>query len=269
MKSTGQVGANVLYPELSYTILGAAMDVHNALGPGWDEEACHMALLHALHEKGLKAESKRHGEMIHRDSVIHRFVLDIIVEDSIILELKNIVAPFAPVHFLQLINYLKFWDKPLGILINFGLDRLVSQRIPYTLEKGTVIHDEDWAAFRDAAPEEAETMDRLSQAVIEQHGLGYHTAIYKELFEAECAFLQMTCVQPAVNLSYDGFSLGTQKMDAFCINSRVLVIVSALGMTCTSVDLLRMKHYLRSGHYSGGIIAHFGQQSLNLHPVLL
>ena len=269
MKSEGEVGEKVLFPELSYAILGAAMDVHNALGPGWDEEACHIALLHALHAKGLNAESKRRGELMHRDTCIHRFVLDIVVEDSIILELKNMVAPFAPVHFLQLINYLKFWNKPLGILINFGLDRLTSQRIPYTPEKGAIIHDENWDAFRDSAPEEADLVDSLSQVILDQHGLGYHTAIYKELFKAECAFRKINYEAPDVNLSFGDLSLGTRKMDAFCINSRVFVIVSAMGGTSSSIDRLRMKHYLRTSHCSIGLIAHFGQQSLNLHPILL
>ncbi len=56
---------HVIYPELSYKIMGAAMDVHNQLGPGWDEDAYHSALVHALRKSGLKAESKLRGVLIY------------------------------------------------------------------------------------------------------------------------------------------------------------------------------------------------------------
>lgn len=46
-----------IHAELSYAIIGAAMEVHNKLGPGWDEEAYHVSLLHALSRQGIKAEN--------------------------------------------------------------------------------------------------------------------------------------------------------------------------------------------------------------------
>lgn len=122
----------LLHRQLSYSIVGVLMDVHNSLGPGWDEYDYHRAALKGLESKGLRAQSKLGGVLNHRGLVADAFELDVIVEDRVILELKHLDADFAEAHFVQIINYLKLWQKDLGILVDFGHEGLRYRRVPYT-----------------------------------------------------------------------------------------------------------------------------------------
>ncbi|MBN2164348.1 MAG: GxxExxY protein [Pontiellaceae bacterium] len=110
----------VLYPELSYSIVGAAMDVHNDLGPGWDEWDYHRAMIEALEKRGHRVVSHERRDLVHRGRAVHLFELDLLVDDLILLELKHIKSDFHPEYFTQLINYLKQMDISCGVLIDVG-----------------------------------------------------------------------------------------------------------------------------------------------------
>lgn len=260
-------GKELLYPKLSYEITGAAMDVHNQLGPGWDEEAYHCALLHALHKKGLQAESKLRGILKNRDQAVDTFELDIFVEDQIILELKHLLGGFDPAHTIQLINYLKFWEKGLGILLNFGLDRLRYERIPFTPRTGSLKHNNAYERFSSENPARAEKIESVFEAILNAHGLGYGTYVYRNIFQAECLFQDCTCHSPIINLSYDSARLGEKKADVFCVDSDTLVSVTALRENTSAVHLARMLSYLRQTGLSDGILANFGTDKLELRYV--
>jgi len=110
-----ETDSKVLYPDLSYDIMGVAMHVHNKLGPGWDEAAYHMALLHALQLKGLRAASKPRGVLTHRDLTAAQFEMDILVEDLIILELKHLHDDLVSVHYKKPQVNVEFEDMLIGL----------------------------------------------------------------------------------------------------------------------------------------------------------
>lgn len=119
--------------EINRTIIGAAMKVHSALGPGLLESAYETCLLFELHSAGLKAESQVPLPVIYKGVRIDLgYRLDLLVEDSVIVELKTAEAIEA-VHKAQLLSYLKLSAKHVGLIINFnvvhlkdGIKRLVS-----------------------------------------------------------------------------------------------------------------------------------------------
>jgi len=244
-----------------------AMNVHNQLGPGWDEDAYHSALLHALRKSDLKAESKLRGILKHRDLNADTFELDILVEDSIILELKHLMDRFHPAHMIQLINYQKFWNKDLGILLNFGLDRLQFERIPFTPRTGPLKVDDAFKRFHEKYPSKAEKTESLLQAVLNAHGLGYGTYVYRNLVHTECHFQNIPCERPVIPLNYDSLSLGEKQADVFCVDSDVLILVSAQCENASAVQLARLLSYLRKTNLSDGIIANFGSNELHLKHV--
>lgn len=110
--------------ELSKKIIGAAIRVHNILGPGLLESAYEACLKHELKKNGLKVQSQV-GLPVYYDGVRIDlgYRLDLIVEGIIILELKA-VKDLAPIHEAQLLSYLKLSDLQLGLLINFNVTRL-------------------------------------------------------------------------------------------------------------------------------------------------
>jgi len=177
----------LLYPKLSYEITGAAMDVHNKLGPGWDEEAYHLALLTALRNRGLCAESKTRGVLKNNDLVADTFELDFLVEDKVILELKHLPGRFDPAHYIQLINYLKFWNKDLGILINFGLDRLHYERLPFSPRTGKL---------KCTGLARRANIEEIFSTILDRHGLGYGTNVYKKLSNPNACFNKFDAIVP-------------------------------------------------------------------------
>ena len=119
---------------LSYKIIGCAMEVYNTLGPGLLEAAYEKALIHELELNGLSVASQVPVEMNYKGVNLGEGLrLDLLVEDSIIIELKS-VEELKPVHYKQLLTYLKLMDKHIGLLINFnvydfreGIKRVVNE----------------------------------------------------------------------------------------------------------------------------------------------
>jgi GxxExxY protein len=110
--------------EISQAIVDSAINVHRSLGPGLLESVYLTVLAYELKKKGLKVAKEvpvpvQWGEL----NMEVGFRADLIVEDAVIVELKS-VEKTAPVHKKQLLTYLRLADKRVGLLINFGEDRL-------------------------------------------------------------------------------------------------------------------------------------------------
>ena len=107
---------------LSYKVIGCAMEVYNTFGPGLLEAAYEKALIHELQLNGLSVASQVPVEMNYKGITVGEGLrLDILVEDSLIVELKS-VEELKPVHYKQLLTYLKLTDKRIGLLINFNVN---------------------------------------------------------------------------------------------------------------------------------------------------
>lgn len=113
------------YNLLTEKIVEACIEVHKELGPGLLESVYEVCTIAVLKRKGLLVESQVKlpvffkGEKLEKD-----FIIDILVENRIILELKA-VEGILPIHEAQLVTYLKLSDKRLGLLINFNVPLLV------------------------------------------------------------------------------------------------------------------------------------------------
>jgi len=117
----------IVYPELSYQIIGMAMDIQNRLGSGFLEKVYENALMVLLSRAGIKAEQQAPVKIYFYGVVIGDYYADILVDDKIILELK-VADKLTDVHRAQTLNYLKATGLRLAILINFGKQRLESER---------------------------------------------------------------------------------------------------------------------------------------------
>ena len=109
--------------ELAYTIIGCAMKVYQKLGPGLLETVYQKALMIELDNMCLLAEEEVPINVIYDEVDLGLgYRMDILVEDSIVLELKS-VSQLEKVHFKQLQTYLRLANKPFGYLINFNTDK--------------------------------------------------------------------------------------------------------------------------------------------------
>ena len=108
--------------KLIYEAIGACFEVYNALGPGLLESVYEKALMQELKLRGLSIKSQLPVDIVYKGvSVGTDLRLDIIVEDTLIIELKS-VETLMPVHFKQVRTYMKLLDKPAGLLVNFDVN---------------------------------------------------------------------------------------------------------------------------------------------------
>lgn len=119
--------------DISYKIIGAAIELHRTLGPGLLESVYETALARDLIELGLNVESQKGLSFKYKELEFDRgYRLDLLVDQKVIVEIKS-VETLAPVHFSQTLTYLKLSELKLALLINFnvpvlkdGIHRLVN-----------------------------------------------------------------------------------------------------------------------------------------------
>ena len=119
--------------ELSEQVIGACFEVSNELGIGFLESVYEKALLIALRDRGLKAESQVAVRVSFRNQAVGEFFADIVIEDLIIIELKA-VRGIAVEHVAQVLNYLRATGKEVGLLVNFGTKKLEYRRFNNRVE---------------------------------------------------------------------------------------------------------------------------------------
>jgi len=107
--------------QLSGNIIGAAIEVHKTLGPGLLESTYEECLCHELKLRGLSFERQKSLPIEYKGFKLDGgYRLDVIVENSIILELKS-CQEIEPIHKAQLLTYLKLSNITLGLILNFNV----------------------------------------------------------------------------------------------------------------------------------------------------
>ena len=106
---------------LTGKIIGAAIEIHRALGPGLLESAYEACLIYELRLRKLKAEPQKSMPVFYKDVMLDcGYRADIVVEEQVIIEIKS-VSSLAPIHAAQLLSYLKLSNCKIGLLINFNV----------------------------------------------------------------------------------------------------------------------------------------------------
>lgn len=266
MRTSEIYNPDLKHPKLSHEIIGAAFEVHNGLGPGWDEWDYHRAMLQALQAKGLAAESHSRKKLVHRDKPVDLFELDILVEDKIILELKHIRSGFSDQHYTQIINYLKCWKKDLGILINFGQERLFYKRVPYTPVKGEISLSGDWKDIEHQHPQLTKRILTCAENILEQHGLGYGKEATDKILFSEFVFQNLSPKRPEVSPSINRTIFEPRPADAIFLQKTVLVSTTVFDRT-SAIDMARLQSCMRQLSIPRGILMNFGKTNLTLQGV--
>ena len=112
--------------QISEKIIGCAIKVHKTLGPGLLESTYEVCLIYELQKSGINVLSQLALPVIYDGIKLDAgYRIDLLVEDSIIVELKAVDC-LLPIHEAQVLSYLKLSKKKLGLLINFNVKLLVN-----------------------------------------------------------------------------------------------------------------------------------------------
>ena len=114
---------------LTYRIIGAAMAVHNALGPGHKEAVYERALGVELDRQALAYVPQYPVEVFHAEVAVGLFYLDLLVAAQVVFKIKAFSHNLGNDELAQVINYLQAVHAPVGLLLNFDRRRLESRRV--------------------------------------------------------------------------------------------------------------------------------------------
>lgn len=113
---------------LAHECIGAAFEVSNELGSGFLEKVYENALAHELRLRGLEVKQQEPVKVTYKNAVVGDYIPDMIVENSLLIELKCVNA-FASEHLAQCLNYLKGTGLTLCLLFNFQKPKVEIKRI--------------------------------------------------------------------------------------------------------------------------------------------
>ena len=106
--------------ELSYAVIGAAMEVHKELGPGFLEAVYENSLCEELSRRGILFDPQPTVNVLYKGVLVGQGRYDMLVANTLVIELKS-VQTIRPIHEAQVISYLKMTGHPLALLINFNV----------------------------------------------------------------------------------------------------------------------------------------------------
>lgn len=118
----------MLREEITKKVIGSAMYVHNTLGNGFQEVIYQRALEIEFGYNDLNFEREKEMPIYYRENEIGSRRVDFFVEDCIMVELKALIK-LEPVHLAQAMNYLEAYNMGIGLLINFGAQKLEFKRV--------------------------------------------------------------------------------------------------------------------------------------------
>ena len=120
---------NAPYRDLTYQIIGAAMAVHNKIGPGHKEAVYQKLLTDEMVVRGLAVEEEKAIEIVVDETVYGLLYLDHLMNEAVVVECKALSHLLTKEEVAQVITYLAATGLPVGLLLNFGRRRLEHKRI--------------------------------------------------------------------------------------------------------------------------------------------
>jgi GxxExxY protein len=259
--------AELVYPELSYQVQGAIYDVYNKLRhfdiaeAGWEQ-----ALRLAIRQRGILAESQVEYELRYKGFRIGRFFVDVLADGKIILELK-VTPSLSPLHWAQIISYLKVSGLQLGILVNFGGENVAIQRVPRTLKQ--------WE--KPAKPEQAPTPQQdllypeltgeIRHALMEVHntiGPGFAPIHYRRATWIEMRLRHLPFVRhKETSIRFCDQLIETKPLQLLVIDEKVLLTI----VTVRQVERkqhAQVRHFMEQFDLPLGMVANFCKPSLEI-----
>jgi GxxExxY protein len=270
--------------ELTHAIIGAAIEVHRALGPGKPEAAYEQALARELTLRGLAIRVQKPVPVVYKGVKLEcGFRLDVLVFNTVVVEVKS-VAGVLPVHRAQTLTYLKLGGRKLALLLNFnvavlkdGIERLVL-RLEEEGENAAVTHSSSSIMGRnksaapslgspaDSGDREAERLSfEIIAGAIEVHrelGPGLLPSAYEVCLCHELRLRNVTFERKRpLALSYKGAPLAESDEVELLVGGRVVVNPHALTEV-QPVHEARLLSQLRLGRWKLGLLINFNTTAL-------
>lgn len=252
----------MLHEDKTETLMRCFFEVQNEVGLGKQERAYQRGCEAWLKENGVPFASQPPHHLRLGGRIAHTLYPDLVVWDMITVELKAVAREFQDTDFVQLFDYLKCRNDRLGLLVNMGLDRVVSERRIYDRPEYEI--EEDWETWANCiAGRDREVGIEVRQglrAIFDAHGTGYGSEALENLirFELGSRGLKLT-VSPSAKAYYKGVVVDEAPLDCLLIEDR-LVLASTALFDGNTFNFNRGRSFLRALNCEWGVAANFGKK---------
>lgn len=262
---------DIIYPELSYQVQGAFFEIHNALHHfGLSEAGWEKALMIALADRHIPAQSQVEYALYYKEYRIGRFFIDVVVDDRLVVEIKTVEA-LQPIHKAQVLAYLKVSGMKLGVLVNFGGERVVFERIPNFISQPSVTTDRRDKSSRVAGDLlYSELTGELRDVLYEVHselGPGWFPMHYRRACQVELRLRDLPFEKlNEITIQYRGQPIERRDARMIVVDRKVLLVPVAVRQITADMRL-RLRHYLSVLKLRLGLMANFHAPSLEIETV--
>ena len=266
------MNTEIIQKELSYLVNGCIFDVHNEVGPGVREECYQKAMEQRLVEAEISfvPKPKTRTEFVYGGMIVDIFEPDLLIQEHMIIELKHQPDGLAKDNFTQVLSYLKFWDLRLGVLVNFGMDKAIIERVPYKPKEGET--DEDYDYIRDIIHDHhRDALRRIRESLLEINtaiGIGYAATTYRKLAIAEFRSRGLACeANVEVTPVFREHRLPHSPIPPVIVDGRICVQIEAIYDDISARAIRTMQTHLRLTGSDLGIVACFGKTKFMIRGV--
>lgn len=251
---------SLIYEEYTGILRRAFFDVHNTVGLGRREEAYHQALRIWFAENSLPISSRVPHRLYLKSVEAHSLFPDFIGWDAFPIEIKALPRKLSGADWVQVRDYMKFRGDELGLLVNFGLDRVHIERITHTPKATTLKEDWSyWHGYNTSNDRDlGHTVREALRSVYAEHSTGYGLEVTSKLISCSLR-LQSLNVQPnpTVKSFFREHVVNEGPLDCLIVNDRLLITFTAL-FDSNSFNIGRGLSFMKSLGLEWGIAANFG-----------
>jgi GxxExxY protein len=216
-----------MHTELTYKINGCLFQVHNSLKKIWNENIYETACQLELQAQGLQAECQKKFDVFYFEQRVGHYKIDILVENTVIVELKA-VQEVLPIHKAQLISYLKGYNKPVGILANFGERSLYHRTFENKFDQKNALKDTyDFAKVQIKEKNKIKDLLDIANRILVTLGVGYLAQVYRRAFYYELKLSKIDFeVMKEMNANYLDQYVGSKEVNFFIVGDLLLSVVA-------------------------------------------
>ncbi len=251
-----------MHEKLTYDINGCLFEVFRKLGNIWNEDTYESAAELELRACGMETERQKEFDVFYFDRRVGRYRIDLLVDDTVIVELKAVPEIFA-LHKTQLISYLKGMNKPLGILANFGGFKAECRTFPNILHLRTPLRDDfDFDKVRLEGRESIRELLFMANRILTTLGPGYFHQVYRRAFYHELKEAGVDFeLKKEISALYRNKTVGSREVILFIIGDLLLSAVAVRELD--SLFLHKFCNYARYLKKRRGLIFNFNAVHLD------
>jgi GxxExxY protein len=251
----------LIYQDRTEILKRMLFEVQNEVGLGRQEKAYHQACLLWLQEERIPFASKPPHRLMLGDDEAYVMYPDLVVWDSITVELKALPRRLGRGEVVQIFDYLKCRNERLGLLVNMGLDRVTDERFVY--ESPATQFGEDWTYWREAINGSDRELgiavrDGL-RFLYQAHGTGYGDEVFSRLILSALKRQGLNVsIRPTSKAYFRGIEVDQSPLDCLVVEDRLLIAYTAL-FDDLQFSAHRGLSYMRSLGLQWGLAVDFGK----------